>query len=317
MVPQAVKRLMLRYWPELGQRHHVPQLARIEAVHDMPQGGAAVSTPFRAYKAADVQLLDRYGNPRDVPLFEQVTLAISVNPHESGLYCEPRPGMRCLIQYIDGLESLPVITHVLPWEQSVADVRSTDVVLQQNHRSKLTGTNGDWHMQTDGEITRSSQRSQISAQHREERFHERSVAISAHESKQITGNQITEVMGALKMLVGEKALISSLDSLLLGSKSTIEAKAHDNMHLETLKTLHAKAAELAKMEGTTVWVGDASVNAVRVLLDLCALVESMNNTLKTHTHKPDGLPVPESTLGGYESDAKGLKDELEPITEQV
>ena len=91
-------------------------------------------------------------------------------------------------------------------------------------------------------------------------------------------------MGALKILVGEKAIITSLDNLLLGSDKQIIVKSTENMTLESLKTLEAKAKKLAKVQGATVWLGSESVNAVQILLDLIAIVKDSNGLLATHTH---------------------------------
>lgn len=316
MVPQAVKRIIERFWPELRQRHHVPQLARIERVCDMPQQSAKVSTAFRAYKAADVQLMHSTTKVKETPIFEQVPLAVSVNPHESGVICEPRPGMFCLIQYIDGVESAPVITHILPFNQSVPDVRSTDVGLLQSHRSKILGSNGNWSIETDGVVNTQAQTHNESAQFKQETYHQRDTQITGHDTTNTDGNSVKQVMGALKILVGEKALITAIDSILLGTKSKFEVKSHDNMTLETLKALHAKATELAKVEGATVWLGDNSVNAVKVLLDLISVVSELSNEVSKHTHPANPVkPVQSSKFDGYKADADELGSALEPITE--
>ncbi|MEL0639112.1 hypothetical protein V6260_00635 [Pseudoalteromonas aliena] len=315
MVKNAIKRLVLRYFPELGQRKHLPQLARIERIYDIP-ATATISSAFRPLKAADVQLLNPLtGEPLAVPIFQQVTLGTG-QASDHGLLNEPAPGMQCLIQYIDGLNSHPVITSLLPWQSLVPEHKRTDVTLQQNSRSKLQGRDGNWHTTTDGDITQTSDTSKIKSRNREEIYHQRNCSIDAHDTLKIDGNQITEVMGALKTVVGKKALITALEGLLLGSKKQIDIKAHENMSLETLKTLHAKATELAKIEGKTVWLGDSSVNVAQVLLDLISLVEQMNRTLSTHTHNsPLPTPTEKANFVSYGNEAKGLNGKLEPITE--
>lgn len=315
MVKNAIRRLVLRYFPELGQRKHLPQLARIEKIYDMPVNGGKVSSAFRAYKAVDIQLLNAVtGEPLAVPVFEQVTLATGQS-NEHGLFTEPTVGMRCLIQYIDGLDSMPVITSLLPWGTLVPDHRSTDVVLQQSHRSKITGSDGNWHHQTDGEIKHTSQKNIVDSQVRQENYHQRDTTIEAHDTTKIDGNQINEIMGALKILVGEKAIITSLDNLLLGSDKKIIAKSTENMTLESLKTLEAKAAKLAKVQGKTVWLGSENVNAVQILLDLIAIVKSTNKLLSTHTHIGAGKSPQAGEFTGFESDAASLESNLSPITE--
>lgn len=315
MVKNAIKRLILRYFPELGQRKHLPQLARIERIYDIP-ATATISSAFRPLKAADVQLLNpQTGEPLAVPVFQQVTLGTGQAP-DHGLMNEPSPGMHCLIQYIDGLNSHPVITSLLPWQSLVPEHKRTDVTLQQSSRSKLQGRDGNWHIKTDSEITQSSDSSKIKSRNREEIYHQRTCSIETHNISKVDGNQINEVMGALKTVVGEKALIVALEGLLLGSKKQVDIEASENMNLTTLKTLHAKATELAKVEGKTVWLGDSSVNVAQVLLDLISLVEQMNQTLSTHTHNaPLPTPTEKADLVGYKSEAKGLSSKLKPIVE--
>ena len=315
MVKNAIKRLILRYFPELGQRKHLPQLARIERIYDIP-ATATISSAFRPLKAADVQLLNPLsGEPLTVPVFQQVTLGTGQAP-DHGLLNEPTPGMHCLIQYIDGLNSHPVITSLLPWQSLVPEHKRTDVTLQQSSRSKLQGRDGNWHIKTDSEITQTSDTSKIKSRNHEEIYHQRSTNIATHDTIKIDGNQVNEVMGALKTVVGEKALIVALEGLLLGSKKQVDIQASENMSFTTLKTLHAKANELAKVEGKTVWLGDSSVNVAQVLLDLISLVEQMNQTLSTHTHNsPLPTPTEKANFVSYKNEAKGLNGKLEPIVE--
>ena len=219
MVKQAVKRLILRYFPELGERKHLPQLARIENIYDLPTHGSKISTPFRPYKAADIQLINPHTYaPLNVPIFEQVTLATG-QASEAGLINEPKPGMFCLVQYIDGLNSAPIITSILPWQSLVPEHKHTDVSLKQNSRAQIKGSNGNWHIETDGDITQTSDTSKIEVRTRDENYHQRTCSIDTHDSLKIDGNQITEVMGALKTIVGEKALFVALEGLMLGTQT--------------------------------------------------------------------------------------------------
>ncbi|TMS64599.1 MULTISPECIES: hypothetical protein, partial [unclassified Pseudoalteromonas] len=304
-------------FPELSERKHLPQLARIEKIYDLPSGGAAISTAFRPLKAADVQLLNPLtGEPLAVPIFQQVTLGTGQAP-DHGLLNEPAPGMHCLIQYIDGLNSHPVITSLLPWQSLVPEHKRTDVTLQQNSRSKLQGRDGNWHTTTDGDITQTSDTNKTTARKSEQSYHERSTNIATHDVLKIDGNQATEVMGALKTVVGEKALIVALEGLLLGSKKQVDIEAHESMNLTTLKNLHAKATELAKVEGKTVWLGNNSVNVAQVLLDLITLVKDINQSLENHGHTSAGAgaPITKSEFAAHKSAASSLKSTLEPVVE--
>jgi hypothetical protein len=255
----------MRYLPELGQRKHLPQLARIEKVHDLPTGQSKISTAFRAYKAADIQLLDAItGEPLSTPIFKQVTLATG-QAHERGVFIEPSVGMHCLIQYIDGLNSMPVITAILPWQSLIPDNKSTDVVLQQSSTSKITGSDEDWHIQTNGEIKQTSQKSIVESQVSEQKYHQRDTTISGHDTSKIDGNQVNEIMGALKTLIGEKAIIVALDNLLLGSKKEVIVESGENMRFKSKKDLIINAknitedADTIKLNGGTGVITCASI----------------------------------------------------------
>ncbi|MCF6442362.1 hypothetical protein L1077_23320 [Pseudoalteromonas luteoviolacea] len=315
MVKQAIKRLIQRYFPELSERKHLPQLARIEKIYDLPTNGGKISTPFRAYKAVDIQLLNPATHePTDTPVFEQVTLATG-QASDSGLVNEPKPGMHCLVQYIDGLNSHPVITSLLPWYTLVSEQKHTDVGLKQNARAQIQGRDGNWQIETDDSIMQVSDSSKVRARERSEQFHVKQSKIATHETNQIDGNQINEIMGALKTVVGEKALLTALDCVLLGSKKQFDIKAHENVNIESLMTLHAKAAELAKFEGATVWVGNNSVNAVQILLELINLVKDLCAALESHGHGKQGAGAPfnsaDFATGG--STADSLKTSVEEI----
>ena len=317
MVKQAIKRLIQRYFPELNERKHLPQLARIEKIYDLPNDAAAISTAFRPLKAADVQLLNPLtGEPLAVPVFQQVTLGTG-QASDHGLLNEPAPGMQCLIQYINGLNSHPVITNLLPWQSLVPEHKRTDVTLQQSSRSNIQGRDGNWHTTTDGQIAQTSDTTKRKSRNCLENHHERNTNIATHDTLKIDGNQITEVMGALKTVVGEKALIVALEGLLLGSKKQVDIEAAENMNLTTLKTLHAKATELAKVEGTTVLLGNNSVNVAQVLLDLISLVKDINQSLENHGHTSAGAgaPITKSEFTAHKSTASSLKSTLKPVVE--
>ncbi|NQZ24401.1 MAG: hypothetical protein HRT53_20430 [Colwellia sp.] len=213
--------------------------------------------------------------------------------------------MRCLIQYIDGLDLMPVITSLLPWNTLIPENRATDVVLQQSSRSKIKGSNGDWSLETDGKIEQISQKSHVKTQIREQEYHQRNTTIESHDTTKIDGNQVNEIMGALKTVIGEKALILALDNIMLGRKKEIQLQSTENMTLESLKTFEEKAAELAKIKGETVWLGNDSLNVLQVLLDLITIVKGMNTALATHAHKSggSGVPIQATAFTGYKSDS--------------
>ena len=319
MVKQAFRRLINRFMPEVAERKHLPQLARVEKVYDLPTNTPLISTPFRPLKAVDVQLIDsRTFEPLNTPVFEQVTIATGQSS-EHGLLNEVAPGMVCLIQYIDGLNSQPVITSILPWQTLVPAHKNSDVALQQNAHSKLFGTNGDWHLNTHGQFKQQSQKQSAKHQSGEFEYHERKTTIAAHDELTVDGNQVNEILGALKTIVGEKALLIALDDFLLGSKKNFEIKSHENTLLESLKSLTTKAEALNKLQGQTVWVGNESNNVLQILLDLIALVKQINETLATHSHTSGGSGPPQPPIvtkfNGYAADSGQLKGQLEPIVE--
>ncbi|MBQ4836768.1 MULTISPECIES: hypothetical protein [Pseudoalteromonas] len=315
MVKQAFKRLILRCFPELGERKHLPQLALIEKIYDLPTESGKISTPFRPYKAVDIQLLDPVTHePTNTPVFEQVTLATG-QANDAGLVNEPKPGMYCMVQYIDGLNSHPVITNLLPWGALVPEQKHTDVGLKQSSRAQIQGRDGNWIIETDDSITQVSDSSAVQARKRVEQFHVKQSTIATHETNHIDGNQINEVMGALKTVVGEKALFTALEGLLLGSQKQINIKARENVNIESLMTLHIKANELSKLEGAKVWVGDKSVNAIEVLHHLIIIVKDLCAKLENHGHSEQGAgpPLNKAELSELSKSAGELETNLSVV----
>ena len=80
-------------------------------------------------------------------------------------------------------------------------------------------------------------------------------------------------------------------------------------------TLEVKAAQLARVQGATVWLGSDSVNVVQNLLDLIAIVKDTNGLLAKHTHSGAGTSPQASQFSGFKSSASTLASNLSPITE--
>jgi hypothetical protein len=72
-----------------------------------------------------------------------VTTLATGQASDAGLINEPKPGMFCLIQYIEGLNSGPIITSILSWQGLVPEHKHTDLSLKQNNSSQIKGNNGN------------------------------------------------------------------------------------------------------------------------------------------------------------------------------
>ncbi|SHO20354.1 Putative uncharacterized protein [Moritella viscosa] len=66
-------------------------------------------------------------------------------------------------------------------------------------------------------------------------------------------------MGALKILVGEKAIITSLDNLLLGSNKEVKIQSAEDMHLDSAKSLIIKAKNITEDADTIKLNGGCGV----------------------------------------------------------
>lgn len=114
----TIKRIIYRLFPELTGNWHLPHLAKVVALPELPQGGE-LSDRFYPYYAADLKLLDAQLVEREnVPVLQAVPLPIPGVGAQAGRLEPPAIGAIVEVGFAYGNPDKPFIRTVLGlgWE---------------------------------------------------------------------------------------------------------------------------------------------------------------------------------------------------------
>ncbi len=109
----TLKRIIYRLFPELTGDWHLPHLAKVVALPELPKGGE-LSDRFYPHYAADIHLLD--GNMverKDVPVFQAVPLPVPGIGEHAGRLEPPAIGATVEVAFVRGQPDKPFIRTVL------------------------------------------------------------------------------------------------------------------------------------------------------------------------------------------------------------
>lgn len=110
---KTIKRIVLRLFPELTGEWHLPHLAKVIAVPELPKGGET-SDPFYPHYAVDVVLLDASMVERnDVGILQAVPLPVFGAGNMAGTFAPPALGSIVEIAFHRGNPSCPFVRTVL------------------------------------------------------------------------------------------------------------------------------------------------------------------------------------------------------------
>ena len=161
---EAIKRIVLRMFPELAGGYHLDRYARILKISDPPPGGVKCDR-FRPYWAADIEILTPEGEPaQGFPKYEAVPLPVPMAGNDEGFFLWPRPGTIVTVRWIEGRPDHPVIQHVYPMGLSLPDVPDNMGRWQQRPGVHQTvDPAGNWKRTTDKDIRDTAQNIQENA----------------------------------------------------------------------------------------------------------------------------------------------------------
>ncbi len=150
---EAIRRIVLRMFPELSGGYHLDRYARILKISDPPTAGA-ICDRFRPYWAADIEILTPEGKPApNFPKYEAVPLPLPAAGPDAGFFLWPRPGTIVTVRWIEGRPDHPVIQHVYPMGLSMPDVPD-DMGRWQQRPGVYQSVDpaGNWERKTDKDI---------------------------------------------------------------------------------------------------------------------------------------------------------------------
>ncbi|WP_257274262.1 hypothetical protein [Endozoicomonas sp. SESOKO4] len=108
----AIKRIVLRLFPELSYGYHLPLLARVENITDAPKDGGTC-TMERPRFAVDIQPLNQHGDDYG-ELLRDVPVSTPYAGNERGLHGLPDPGAIVEYAFAFGRPDQPYIRNTLP-----------------------------------------------------------------------------------------------------------------------------------------------------------------------------------------------------------
>ncbi len=110
---KTIKRIVYRLFPELTGNWHLPQLAKVVSLPELPKEGD-LSERFYPHYAADIQLLDsKLVERKDVPVMQAVPLPVPGIGEQAGRLEPPAIGAIVEIGFANGEPDKPFIRTVL------------------------------------------------------------------------------------------------------------------------------------------------------------------------------------------------------------
>lgn len=230
MIEQAIKRIILRLFPELSARYHLPVFAEVVAVRETPAEGD-LCDEFRPRYAVDVQVLNEYGEPdTNWPVLKDVILSVPVAGDEMGQFAYPENGTWVEIAFAYGSPNRPFIRCVLPHRLTLPPLERGEQRWQHNPDSfQRADKDGNWQRKTDLEIHDKSLTRLIEALDVVENFHRSVKNTETNDTEIIGAIKRIEAFGAVVLLSGEVMDLSAVDHLRLTTKADLILRALGNL----------------------------------------------------------------------------------------
>ena len=149
---EAIKRILLRLFPELKNGYHKPMLGRVERIANPPKAGG-VSTHEEPMHAVDIQPMDEHFRPKG-ELLRDLVVAVPYAGQHRGFYALPDKG--CIVEFCFGY-ALPHLIHirgVIPWGLELPAVDVGEAKWQHSQECYL-GYDKDGNWEQIGKVHRS------------------------------------------------------------------------------------------------------------------------------------------------------------------
>lgn len=294
---KVIKRMVLRMFPELSARYHLPLFAQVVNVRETPVQGD-VCDEFRPKYAVDVQVLDERGKAdKKWPVLRDVMLAVPVAGHEMGFFAYPQNGCWVEIAFAYGSPNKPFIRSVLPHGRALPTVERGEMRWQHNADSFMRiDADGNHQHISDGEIHQQSLTRLVEAMEVVENFHQVIKNTATDDSELIGGTKSIEAMGAMVLKAGEQLNIQGVKDVTITSLSKNLQKA------------------------PKTWIGSQTENVLQLLSELMQKVMDLDATLAAHTHTGDSggstsAPNQAGAISTNGSDIGAIKTRLDGVKE--
>ena len=127
---KTIKRIIYRLFPEFVSDWHLPHLAKIVALPELPEEGQE-SDRFNPRYAADVILLDsNFVERKDVDIFQAVPLPVFGIGPNAGRFEPPSVGSIVEVTFVQGNPSLPIIRGVYSYGFALPSIKQGEYKVQ-------------------------------------------------------------------------------------------------------------------------------------------------------------------------------------------
>ena len=209
---EAIKKAVLRMFPELADGLHLDRYARVLAVNDAPAEGGTCER-FRPRYAVDLEILTPEGaKDESFPVYAAVPLPVAVGAGmESGLLAFPEPGCMVVIGFAYGRPDHPIVRQIYPLGLSLPDVAVGRMRWQQSAAVfQDADPDGNWRRVTDQSITDESLYRITRAVEALAEIAREVRTIDENSTEQVGGIKLLKAFGALKLLSGGQANLSAV-----------------------------------------------------------------------------------------------------------
>ncbi len=231
---KIIKRFVLKLFPELSARYHLPLFAEVVGVRETPVDGD-VCDEFRPRYAVDVQVLDEYGAPDEAwPVLKDVILSVPAAGHEMGQFAYPDKGTWVEIAFAYGSPNRPFIRSVLPHGLTLPNIERGEQRWQHNPASfQRADKDGNWQRETDQAIQDKSLTRLVEALDVVENFYQSEKNTKTNDTELIGAVKRIEAFGAVVLLSGGVMDLSSVDHLRLTTKANMILRAVGALQITT------------------------------------------------------------------------------------
>lgn len=154
-----IKKIVLRFWPELESGTHFPQLAVVMKIPDPPTAGEKHSHE-RPHYAVNCRMLNKNMEiDEDMPMLRDIPVSMTGAAAARGLAALPGEGTIVEIAFAFGCQSKPFVRSVLPWGMALPAIDAKAMRWQQNAGcfQEVDGA-GNWTRKTSGSISDQAQK---------------------------------------------------------------------------------------------------------------------------------------------------------------
>jgi len=305
----AIKRIILKLFPELSAGYHLPMFAVVVAARETPTQGD-IANEFRPFYAVDVQVLNQHGQPdKQWPILKDVMLPVPGAGHEQGQFAYPNNGTWVELAFAYGSPNKPFIRSILPHGLSLPNIQRGEQKWQQNAEAyQNIDKNGNWTRKTDQTITDKSTKRVIEALEVLETFHVATKNTKTNDTEIIGAVKRIEAFGAIILQSGGVLDLSAIDDIRITTKANQIIKVLG----DTLSTTSGKQSHKAPK----TWIGSNTENALKLMSELAQLVIDLSNQAASHSHPAHNTqPNQSSSFTTIGSDTNGVKGRVDVIAE--